>query len=49
MQLFLSAELGGSATPRLLTESSSTYNGADVLIPNAANVRSEVHRLLTGH
>ena len=48
MQLFLSAELGGSAKPRLLTESNSTYNGADVLIPNAANVHSEVHRLLTG-
>jgi LCP family protein required for cell wall assembly len=49
MQLFLSAELGGSAKPRLLSESGSTYNGADVLVPNAANVRSEVHRLMTGN
>ncbi|HEY3775302.1 MAG TPA: LCP family protein [Solirubrobacteraceae bacterium] len=49
MQLFLSAELGGSAKPSLLSESSSTYNGADVLVPNAANVRSEVHRLMTGN
>jgi LCP family protein required for cell wall assembly len=48
MQLFLSAELGGSAKPRLLSETGSTYNGADVLVPNAANVRSEVHRLMTG-
>jgi LCP family protein required for cell wall assembly len=49
MQLFLSAELGGSAKPRLLNETNSTYNGADVLIPHAANVRSEVRRLMTGH
>jgi LCP family protein required for cell wall assembly len=48
MQLFLSAELGGTAKPRLLTESNSVYNGADVLLPNAANVRSEVRRLMTG-
>ncbi len=49
MQLFLSAELGGTAKPRLLNESGSVYNGADVLIPNAANVHSEVHRLMTGN
>jgi LCP family protein required for cell wall assembly len=49
MQLFLSSEIGGSAKPRLLSETGSTYNGADVLVPNAANVRSEVHRLMTGH
>jgi LCP family protein required for cell wall assembly len=49
MQLFLSAELGGTAKPRLLNERGSTYNGADVLVPNPANVRSEVHRLITGH
>jgi LCP family protein required for cell wall assembly len=48
MQLFLSAELGGSAKPRLLSEANSTDNGASVLVPNAANVRSEVHRLMTG-
>jgi LCP family protein required for cell wall assembly len=48
MQLFLSAELGGTAKPHLLSESSSVYNGADVLIPHAANVRAEVHRLMTG-
>jgi LCP family protein required for cell wall assembly len=49
IQLFLSSEVGGSAKPRLLSETGSTYNGADVLVPNAANVRSEVHRLMTGH
>ena len=48
MQLFLSAEIGGSAKPRLLSETSSTYNGADVLIPHAGNVHSEVQRLMTG-
>jgi LCP family protein required for cell wall assembly len=48
LQLFLSAELGGSATPRLLHETNSTVNGAEVLIPSAANVRSEVRRLMTG-
>jgi LCP family protein required for cell wall assembly len=48
MQLFLSAELGGSAKPRLLHETGSVYNGADVLVPNPANVRSEVRRLMTG-
>jgi len=49
LQLFLSSEIGGSSKPRLLKETGSTYNGADVLIPNAANVRSEVRRLMTGH
>jgi LCP family protein required for cell wall assembly len=48
LQLFLSAEIGGTATPHLLSEANSTYNGADVLIPNAANVRSQVRRLMTG-
>jgi LCP family protein required for cell wall assembly len=49
MQMFLSAEVGGTAKPRLLTETASTYDGADVLVPSAANVRSEVNRLMTGH
>lgn len=49
LQLFLSAELGGSAKPHLLSETPSVYNGADVLVPHPANVRSEVRRLMTGH
>ncbi|HLI59889.1 MAG TPA: LCP family protein [Solirubrobacteraceae bacterium] len=48
MQLFLSAEIGGTATPRLLSETPSVVNGADVLVPHPANVRAEVRRLMTG-
>jgi LCP family protein required for cell wall assembly len=48
MQLFVSAEIGGSAPPQLLKEAGTVYNGADVLIPNAANVRRQVNKLMTG-
>ena len=48
MQLFIASEIGGSAPPSLLTESSSVYNGQDVLIPNQANVQAQVHKLLDG-
>ena len=48
MQLFLASEIGGSAPPALLSETGSTYNGADVLIPNQANVRAQVNKLMNG-
>ena len=48
LQLFLASEIGGSAPVNLLSETNSTYNGQDVLIPNQANVRAQVHTLLTG-
>jgi LCP family protein required for cell wall assembly len=49
MQLFAAAEIGGSAPVSLLNETGSVYNGADVLIPNQANVHAQVQKLLTGH
>ncbi|HUE28538.1 MAG TPA: LCP family protein [Solirubrobacteraceae bacterium] len=48
MQLFAASEIGGSAPPSLLSETGSTYNGADVLIPNQANVRAQVNKLING-
>jgi LCP family protein required for cell wall assembly len=48
MQLFIAAEIGGSAPPALLSETGSTYNGADVLVPNQANVTAQVRKLLNG-
>jgi LCP family protein required for cell wall assembly len=49
LQLFAASEIGGNAKPRLLTESGSTYDGEDVLVPNRANVDTAVHKLMTGH
>jgi len=48
LQMFAAAEIGGSAPPSLLTETNSTYNGQDVLIPNQANVQAQVSKLLNG-
>jgi len=48
MQMFVASEIGGSAPPSLLSETGSTYNGEDVLIPNQANVQSQVAKLLNG-
>ncbi len=48
MQMFVASEIGGSAPPSLLSETNGTYNGADVLIPNQANVRAQVSKLLGG-
>jgi hypothetical protein len=47
-QLFIASEIGGSSPSRTLKESGSTYNGADVLIPNQADVRSKVQQLMNG-
>lgn len=47
-QLFISAEIGGSAPTDLLKETSSVYNGEDVLIPNKENVQHKVYKLMTG-
>lgn len=48
LQLFVASEIGGSPKPQLLSESNGTYNGEDVLIPNSANVRRQVTKLMTG-
>ena len=48
LQLFAAAEIGGSAPPSLLKETSSYYNGQDVLIPNRDNVDTQVQKLLNG-
>jgi hypothetical protein len=48
MQLFLASEMGGSAPPSLLSETNSTYNGQDVLIPSQENVKAQVAKLLNG-
>ena len=48
LQMFAASEIGGSAPPSLLSETNSTYNGEDVLIPNQANVHAQVSKLLNG-
>ncbi len=48
LQMFLAAEMAGSPPPKVLDETPSTYNGADVLLPNEANVRADVRQLLNG-
>jgi LCP family protein required for cell wall assembly len=48
MQMFIASEIGGSAPVSLLSETASTYNGQDVLVPNQANVHAQVQKLLTG-
>jgi hypothetical protein len=48
MQLFIASEIGGSAPPKLLHETGSTYNGEDVLLANPVGVASSVRRLMTG-
>ncbi|HYB29742.1 MAG TPA: LCP family protein [Solirubrobacteraceae bacterium] len=48
MQMFAASEIGGSAPTSLLSETNSTYNGEDVLIPNQANVQAQVSKLLNG-
>jgi LCP family protein required for cell wall assembly len=48
MQMFIASEIGGSAPVNLLSETPGTYNGSDVLVPNQANVRAEVQKLLNG-
>jgi LCP family protein required for cell wall assembly len=49
LQLFAASEIGGSAPVSLLSETGSVYNGADVLIPNMANVHRQVQKFLTGN
>jgi LCP family protein required for cell wall assembly len=48
LQLFVASEIGGSAPTHLLKETPSYYNGQSVLVPNSANVRTQVRRLLDG-
>jgi LCP family protein required for cell wall assembly len=48
LQLFLASEIGGSAPTHLLKETPSYYNGQSVLVPNSANLRTQVRRLLDG-
>jgi LCP family protein required for cell wall assembly len=49
MQMFISAEIGGSPAPLLLSETGedNPYVG-DVLVPNPANVRAQVNKFLNG-
>jgi LCP family protein required for cell wall assembly len=49
LQLFAASEIGGSAPVSLLKETGSVDNGADVLIPDAANVHAQAQKLLTGN
>jgi LCP family protein required for cell wall assembly len=49
LQLFAASEIGGSAPVSLLSETGGVYNGADVLIPNLANVHRQVQKFLTGN
>jgi hypothetical protein len=48
MQMFIASEIGGSAPVSLLSETPQTYNGADVLVPNEANVHAQVQKFLHG-
>lgn len=48
LQMFIASEIGGSAPVNLLRETPATYNGSDVLVPNQADVRAEVKKLLNG-
>jgi LCP family protein required for cell wall assembly len=49
LQLFIAAEIGGSAPPALLKESSQVDPGlGDILVPNQANVRQSVAKLMNG-
>jgi LCP family protein required for cell wall assembly len=48
MELFIASEIGGSTKPDLLSETGSTYNGEDVLLPNKANIQKQVQKLMTG-
>ena len=48
LQLFGSAEIGGSSKPQTLSEGYSTYNGESVLVPSAGDIRAKVHQLLNG-
>jgi LCP family protein required for cell wall assembly len=48
LQLFVASEIGGSAAPNKLTETNSSYGGESVLIPNEANVQSQVAKLMNG-
>jgi LCP family protein required for cell wall assembly len=49
MQLFIASEIGGSAPVSLLSETGESYGGADVLVPNRANVQAQVQKFLTGN
>lgn len=49
MQLFASSEIAGSPPARTLAQHGGFYNGEDVQLPNQANVRAEVDKLMTGH
>lgn len=49
IQMAIAAQIGGSAPVNLLKETPQVYNGADVLVPNQANVHAQVQKLLTGN
>ncbi len=50
MQLFVAAELGGSAPTDILKPTASpVIDGQDALVASAADVRRHVAKLMTGH
>lgn len=48
LQLFASAEIGGSSKPQTLHETGAVIGGSDVLVPNPADVHAKVNQLLHG-
>jgi LCP family protein required for cell wall assembly len=48
LQMFIASEIAGSPPPRVLKETPSVYNGADVLVPSQANIRADVRQFLNG-
>ena len=50
MQLFVAAEIGGSAPTDILKPTgASVIDGQDALVATPADVRRHVHKLITGH
>jgi LCP family protein required for cell wall assembly len=49
MQLFVSAEIGGSAKPQTLSEHGGYAGGQDVLFPNTGDVHRKVQQLVNGN
>ncbi len=50
MQLFVAAEIGGSAPTDILKPTgASVIDGQDALVATSADVRRHVRKLMTGH
>jgi LCP family protein required for cell wall assembly len=48
MQLFISAEIGGSSKPQTLNETGTYYDGQDVLVPSQTDINEKVRQLVNG-